>query len=240
MNFNNIVVFDFETGSKRSFFTQPTQLSAAIVNGRKLELIDGAIFNSYIKPIIDEEELKKTKLDKIEDEALKVTGITWDKLNSAPSIKVVWANFVEFMKQYNPDGKQWSAPLASGYNIHNFDMNIINRIAGGHTRFVKADKEPYGFGPFDEEYYQCTLFHPIHKIDLMNIVWNWTENNKDIRSISFDSVRKWVGMSLEGGHDAKTDVLQSVELLIRFMRLTRITSRKVKFKDSFNEAYTKN
>ena len=62
MNFRDIIVFDFETGSRNPLTTQPTQIAAIALHGRKLTIQPGGIFNSEIRPIIDDKKAIKLVL----------------------------------------------------------------------------------------------------------------------------------------------------------------------------------
>ena len=54
MNYRDIIVFDFETGSRNPRKTQPTQLAALALDGRSFKL--KGRFNSEMKPILDDEK----------------------------------------------------------------------------------------------------------------------------------------------------------------------------------------
>jgi DNA polymerase III epsilon subunit-like protein len=69
----------------------------------------------------------------------------------------------------------------------------------------------------------------------MNLVFYWFEN-LDIKSYSLDNVRDFLGIDKEGAHDAVKDVIDSANILIRFLRLHRNLSSKIKFKGSFTNA----
>ena len=43
MNYRDIIVFDFETGSRNPSKTQPTQIAAMAIHGRKLTVQPGNI-----------------------------------------------------------------------------------------------------------------------------------------------------------------------------------------------------
>lgn len=224
MNYNDIIVYDFETGGRNPYKTQPTQLAAVVVNGRRLTLTPNAEFNSLMKPLRDEEAIK-LGLDPVEDEALEKTHKTWELLEKAPAPKVVWKRFCDFVNTHNYKKDKWSAPIPAGFNNNGYDDIIINRLAG---------QEPWKFGPTDPDRgNECTLFHPIHNIDVMKMVWSWTENNPDIRSISMDSMRDYLGLSSDMGHDALTDVKQTAYILICYLKMQRTFSKKVKFKKAF-------
>ena len=66
----------------------------------------------------------------------------------------------------------------------------------------------------------------------MNVIFYWFEGNNELKSYSLDTVRDYFGISKEGGHDAMKDVKDTANILIRFMKLHRNTSSKVKFKGS--------
>ncbi len=121
------------------------------------------------------------------------------------------ALFEEHLKKYqtNRNGA-WGAPIPVGFNIKNFDRFIVDRMC-----------EKYG--NYDKEWGNQNIFHPIHSVDLMDDFFRITENIKinSSHSVSFDNIRDWLGMSKEGSHDGKNDVLDSAELAVRFMKMYR-------------------
>uniref|UniRef100_A0A6M3IMH1 Putative exonuclease n=1 Tax=viral metagenome TaxID=1070528 RepID=A0A6M3IMH1_9ZZZZ len=98
------------------------------------------------------------------------------------------------------------------------------------SRKIFSDNEPYGFGPWDK---QCTLFHPRDNVDVMRLLYLYTENLQEIRSLSLDSIRDWLGLSSENAHKADVDVRQTAEIFIRFLKFTRKHALNAKFKGSF-------
>ena len=56
MNYMDIIVFDFETGSRDPLKTQPIQIAAVAIHGRKLTVQPEGYFESLIKPLFDDEE----------------------------------------------------------------------------------------------------------------------------------------------------------------------------------------
>lgn len=215
LNRNTIIVYDFETGSRNASKTQPIQIAAIAIEPRNLEFIPNSEFESLIQPVFDKAEQEKLGLDDIEQGALDVNGKTIEMLKTAPSLKVVWGNFVKYCENYNVSGKKWDAPILSGFNNRGFDDIILNRIA-------------QQYGPFDKEYQKCPLFHPMYNLDLAQILFPWFESNYDIgHSLSMDSYRKFFGMSTENAHDALQDVKDQGSILIRLMKLTRSMSKRV-------------
>jgi hypothetical protein len=227
------LVYDWETGSKNKFKTQPTQLAALAIDGRSLSIIEGSIFDSEIKPILDDEEAIRQGLDPIEDEALDITHKTREGLAKAPELKEVWNSFCDYTARYKTAKNNWGNPVRAGYNICNFDNAITDRLC-------------QQFGQWDNVWQAQTLFHPIHNIDVMHDIWRITENIRinSTNSISMDSIRDWLGMSKENAHDAKADIYDTAEIMIRFIKLYRgITNGSIscakcdtKFKVKFEKA----
>lgn len=252
MNRQDIVFFDFETTSINPHTCQPTELAAVCIDGRRLTIREDSIFSSLIKPEFDEEKCSQLNLDPFTDEVSRKTGITSDMLKDAPTLEVVWSQFHTYHKKYNPSGSKWSAPIKAGFNITNYDNHIVNRICGGHFRHTKRQMEflgktkafqdiklprviePYGFGPWDENRMEETLFAPRDCIDLMSILWMWTENLPEVTSLSMDATRDWLGISKEGAHRAAKDVIDGAKVLIKFLQLTRKISGKTKFKGAMS------
>ena len=101
MNYRDIIVFDFETGSRNPHKTQPTQIAAIALHGRKLTLQPGGMFNSEIRPILDDKKAIEAGFDPIEDEALEITGKNRKDLAKAPLPKTVWNKFEDFCNKFN-------------------------------------------------------------------------------------------------------------------------------------------
>ena len=220
MNYKDIIVFDFETGSRNPHKTQPVQIAAVAIHGRKLTIQPGGYFESLIRPELDDEKAIEMGVDPIEDEALAVNGKTREELAKAPSAKTVWKKFANFVNKYNSKKTPYFAPIPAGYNIIGFDLPIVQRLCEQH-------------GPVDKKTGKQTLFNKIHKIDMLDTVWMWMENNPDIKSLSMDSMRDLLGMSKENAHDAMQDVKDTANLMIAFMKLHRRIAPKVKFEKAF-------
>jgi hypothetical protein len=219
MNKNNICFFDFETGSLNPYKTQPTMLAAVIIDGRSLELKPDSLIRSYIQPVFGKEECEKLGLDEIQNEALKKTNISRESLINAPTIKTVWKMFTQYLKQYSIGKGKWDKPVRAGFNIHNFDDPIINRLCNQ-------------FGQKNEKGEQ-NIFHPAYSVDLMELMWIWTEDLVEVTSNSMDFYRNWMNIPKEGAHRADVDVVQGAELLSRVLQVHRKCIKKVRFAGSF-------
>lgn len=141
-------------------------------------------------------------------------------LEVAPDLKIVWSNFTAFVNRYNPKKDKWNAPIQAGFNIENYDTEIVRRCCQLH-------------GPYDKEYMAQSLFHPFNTFDIMKDVFRFTENRQDMRSISMDSVREWMGLSKDGAHDAMIDVSHGTLIMIKYIQLYRHFSPKIKFENCF-------
>lgn len=214
----DIIVFDFETGSRNPYRTQPTQLAALALDGRNLKL--KGTFNSEIRPILDDQKAIELGLDPLEDEALIKTRKTREALANAPLLKTVWKKFTSFVEQYNWQGTSFFSPIPAGFNIINFDMVIINRLC-------------QEYGPFDEKRNTQKLFHQIYKIDLFDNLFMWTEGDPNIKSISMDAMRERMGLSKDNAHDALQDVKDTANILIKFMKTHRTVYRNLNIEKAF-------
>ena len=225
LNIRDIVVFDFETGSRNPHKTQATQIAAVVIHGKSLKIKSDRTFNSEIRPILDDDKAIELGLDPVEDEALEITRKTRKALAKAATPKFVWRKFAKFVAMHNWKGTPWFNPIAAGYNINNFDLPIVQRMCNE-------------YGPVEKKTGRQNVFHPIYKIDLMDTVWMWMENNPDVRSISMDSMRDLMNINKDNAHDALQDCLDTANILVKFMKLHRSLSPKVKFEKAFaNEDY---
>jgi DNA polymerase III epsilon subunit-like protein len=253
MNYQDIIVYDFETTGKNPHRCQPIQLGAVAIHGRKLEIHEESGFKSFIQPIWDEKECERLGLDPFNEEVTDVTGITKEDLEGAPSMKVVWTQFQQYVAKYNYRQGRWGAPIKAGQNIHRYDNIIIDRITGGHLRnarnqldilseggIIKEEAakevhklEPYGFGPWENDRQEEGLFFPAGDLDLRDVLWFWFENVPEVKSLSMDAMREYFGMETKGSHQADKDAEDVAKLLIKFLKLHRHYGPKIKFKGAF-------
>jgi DNA polymerase III epsilon subunit-like protein len=226
MNYNKICVFDFETDGSDPRICSPVQIAAIILDPISLEIIDGSEFNINFKP----EVLEKNKNYKYETDILdfhsKVKGCSQDEILSTwhkyPEQEQSWKMFVNYLDKYHcrsSKKSQFSAPIAAGYNINRFDLHIIERLS---QKYGNVNKEK-----------RTDLFYPRDVIDGMNLIFYWFENNNDLKSYTLDNLRDYFGINKQGAHDALKDVKDTAEIIIRFLKLHRKLSQKIKFKQAF-------
>tara|TARA_R100000278_G_scaffold29947_1_gene27584 strand:- start:29780 stop:30490 length:711 start_codon:yes stop_codon:yes gene_type:complete len=235
MTNNKICVFDFETDGSDPTECSPVQLSSVIVDPIKLEIVKDSEFNIYLKP----EKLCKAKAVSINNHPYmdsdilewhgKVKGVDKAEILESwltyPDAKHSWKQFMEYLESYHlfrSGGKKtkFSAPIASGYNIISFDMKIVDRFAKKYGGYDKKEKGN-------------SIFHPRDKIDIMSLVYIWFRYIPEIKSISLDNIRNYLGIDATNAHDAVKDVTDCAEILIRFLKLHKNFVSKIKFKDSF-------
>ena len=228
MNKNKICVFDFETDGSNPNECSPVQIAAVIIDPIKLEIIPGSEFNANFKPEVLENDDSYNYTTDILDFHAKVKGCSKDKVLAEwykyPKQSHSWKTFIDYLDKFHTrtsKKNQFSAPIASGYNIYRFDLKIIERLS---KKYGNTNKEG-----------EPNIFYPRDVLDLMNLVYYWFENNSEVKSLSMDNMREYLGISKDGAHDAIKDVKDTAEILIRFMKLHRNMAEKIKFKNSFNK-----
>lgn len=226
-NIQKICVFDMETDGSNPEICSPVQIAAVIIDPYRLEIVKNSEFNISLKPsaIEDNPEYAYADSDVLDFHA-KVQAKSKDDILEAwrgyPKQDIGWKNFVSYLQMYHTrsDRKScFTAPIAAGYNINRFDMKIIERLS---LKYKNLNKE----GKTD-------LFYPRDLIDVMHLVFYWFEGNSELKNYTLDNLRNYFGLNKENAHDALKDVKDTAQLLIRFLKLHRSLSQKIKFKDAF-------
>jgi DNA polymerase III epsilon subunit-like protein len=223
MSNNNILVLDFETvgyAPKESMnpnVCDPVQIAVVPIDGKTMQVKYDKSFSSMIKPsksvdLIDKETLQwhSEKLKKSPEELKKA----W---NEAPVLSVVWNSLLSYIDTHRTSKTSWGLPILAGHNIRRFDCIILERI----------QRE---LGPKDK-----AIFHEREFIDTMNYLWFWLEDDTRVKSYSLDNLRKFFGMSEDGGHEALQDCKDCAAIFARFMRHQRNQAKKVNFANQFKD-----
>lgn len=224
------IAIDTETGSKYAHTTQLCSIGAVAIDMQKLEIIPNTEFYSLVKP---EDE------SKLEPEALAVNKLKVEDLRLAPSEKTVWSNFIDYVKRYKSSNNHWGNPKFIGYNHINFDLIIFDRLC---SKYGNTDKEGIQ-----------NLYHRRDKIDMINDIYRWLGFTDKLQSISFDTVREYMGMKTDPkvieimrnkfnytdseklAHNAFSDAYDAGKLYIRFFKLYKELSTRIPFENAFND-----
>ena len=227
MNYNKICVFDFETDGINPGECSPVQLAAIMIDPINLEIIANSEFSCNFKPEVMEKDPEYEYKTDILDFHAKVKGCSKEDVYAEwkgyPKQKVAWNMFVDYLDKYHTrttKKSQFSAPIAAGYNIYRFDLPIISRLSKKHKNVNKEGN--------------TNLFYPRDVVDMINLVFYWFNHNNELKSYKLDTLREYFGISKDGAHDAIKDVKDTADILIRFMKLHRNLSEKIKFKGSFS------
>ena len=226
MNRNKICVFDFETDGSDPLVCSPVQIAAIVIDPIHLEIVSGSELNINFKPEVLENNPNYNYETDILDFHAKVKSCGKDEIlkswHQYPKQEQSWKIFVEYLDKYHArtsKKNQFSAPIAAGYNINRFDLYIIERLSHKYGNLNKENR--------------TNLFYPRDVIDGINLIFYWFEDNNDLKSYSLDTIRDYFGISKEGAHDAMKDVHDTAEIIIRFLKLHRKLSKKIRFKQSF-------
>lgn len=226
INYNKICVFDFETDGSDPRVCSPVQIAAVMIDPLQLEVIEGSEFNMNFKPeVLEQSDDYKYETDILEFHSKVKSCSQEDILNlwkKYPKQEHSWKLFVNYLDKYHTRSSkksQFTAPIAAGYNIYRFDLPIVNRLS---VKYGNVNKEN-----------NSSIFYPRDVVDAMNLMFYWFEQNNDIKSYTLDTVRDYFGIPKEGAHDALKDVKDTADIIIRFMKLHRNLSKKIKFKGSF-------
>ena len=215
MNYENFVIFDLETSGVDTNTAQVVQIGAICVDARRLEIIEGSEFDVLIKPLYGE-ECAKAGLQELTDGAINIHKKGHALLaEKGVSLETGISNFVSYVNTHNYGKTKWKSPIPCGYNSNNYDIPILKRD------LVRTN--------------QAYPFHPSISVDVMQLLFLFFENDKNVTRLSADSlIRKHMGWKDKGeSHDALGDVIMTAEVLIKSMRLIRKAVGTVKFENCF-------
>ena len=219
INNHYVVCFDFEATHYDPNIAEPVELAACIIHPRRLEVVEGSIFHSYIRP----PDIDAVSQDNIAFHA-KAAKCTNEEIiqrfRDSPTQKDVWDKFAIYLERYHTPTKRksfFSAPIRAGQNIINYDNVIWQRLCERYGYVNDENRQNIAFGR--------------DNIDLLNICFLWFENDSDgPTSYSADNLRSFFKMKDDKSHTAHQDVLDCANWLIRFMKLHRTCAEHVNFK----------
>jgi DNA polymerase III epsilon subunit-like protein len=227
-NIQKICVFDLETDGANPLICSPVQIAAVMVDPKKLEIIPDSEFNISLKPekLEIDSEYDYSDSDVLDFHA-KVRGCTSKEILESwkgfQKQEQGWKMFISYLDLYHirkNKKSMFTAPIAAGYNINRFDLKITDRLSAQ-------------YGNIDKKENKSNIFYPRDMLDLMHMIFYWFEGNSELKNYTLDHLREYFGIDKTGAHDALKDVKDTAEIMIRFLRLHRNLSAKIKFRDSF-------
>lgn len=197
---NNLCVVDFETTGVDPNTCYPVEIAAKIYNERSLEPIPEAEFNQLCRPPKTHTwDVMKTQ---------EITGIKPEEVENASPINVIYPKFVDWLLKYNAEGNLWTALVFCGQNVSLYDMIIHNRMMDEFCPKISKEKV------FRNRY-----------VDLMDIMYLWGSNSKELKGYSLSELRRFMGLPLDKQHRALVDVSHTGLIITRFLKLHRELSK---------------
>jgi DNA polymerase III epsilon subunit-like protein len=214
--------FDFETGGKDTSKCEIIQIGACIIDRNSLAIKDK--FQTLMKP---------EDFDALEDEALRVNGITKEQLKDAPEASVMFPTWAAWIQKFNINKQKSSfgAPIPVTWGGDRFDLPIMDRYC-----------QKYGY--WDNKWGNGTLLNPVFTFDVMKHIWFWTRCNADVKNVKLTGILEYMGVNPEeierGAHDAMWDVEWTAKIAVRLLKvgihLTGLNDdgkRRLEMKDCF-------
>jgi len=207
-----VIVFDFETDSKDAQTTNPVELAAVPIDLRNLEIEKENAFDIVIRP----DDIESPDYYEVHEDTINWHGRQRNK-DPKDIVKMwkgglkeidAWSEFLAYCKDYTKGTRYDAFPIAGGQNIRGFDIPIAQRLSvkyGTRYPFVKRDV-----------------------FDLMDLSTYWfLFSKKPPKNHKLETLCEYFDMSTKGSHEAITDVLNSAELLTRFIKLFKRLTPKV-------------
>lgn len=222
MNYRKIVVFDFETDGKDPETANPVELAAIVLDPRKLTQLRNAEFHAHIKPYgiddVDEDDkptyFTEARMDTIQWHAKMKGCSTTDIIESwrkGQSEEHAWKDFANFVNEFNRKKTYWTAPIAAGANIIDYDLVIASRL-----------NKRYGINDF---------FWKRDRLDVLQFCFPWFESMSDgPQNYKMDTLREYLQIENNGNaHEALPDVKDSAQVIVKFLNLHRKIAKKVQW-----------
>jgi DNA polymerase III epsilon subunit-like protein len=201
MDNRHFVCFDFETGGKDPSKCEIIQVGACVIDRNSLKIKDK--FETLMKP---------EDFDALEDEALRVNGLTREQLADAPEASVMFPTWAAWIQKHNinKNKNSFGAPIPVYWGGDGFDMPIMNRYC-----------EKYGY--WDKKWNNQSLLNPIFTFDVMKHMWFWTRTMSDVKNVKLVTILEWMGVSKEeiakGAHDGMWDATWTAKIAQRLLKV---------------------
>ena len=171
---NNYLWIDTETTGLKSYKNDIIQIACVpVIDGK-----EQSPFNEFCQPI---------DYSTIQEEAIRVHGITIEKMKTFQSPTILLDKFINYIKSFN------TKFIISGYNV-NFDKDFI--VAW----FSKLNKSHLYQDLFDNNVYDVYRRAKVLKKQL------------NLKTIKLENLTKHFGVSLDCAHDALYDIRATIEI----------------------------
>lgn len=231
-NSNHICVYDFETGGTKvqkvgdNPVAEPLQIGALMLHPHTLRVVD--TFEAIIKPL---------RPELVEEDALKVNNLTMEQVMEGVHPKIIWKDFVSWVKQYQTKDTPFNYPIPAGYNIDTFDKYIVDNLC--------EDYGPTSVDKFNGVKQQA-VFHRLYKFDLMMEIWQLMENTMCLadysesgrHDIKLTTLARYFDINFSDAHTALGDVYVTAAIIVRILKLKRsLIGNGFNGKTKFNKAF---
>lgn len=199
----NYIVYDLETGGFNSEKEAITEIALIAINGRTLK--EQGRYTTFIKPYGN---LGYSQ------QALDVTGITMDMINSGKDAKVVAKEVADFIKAQGTGLNK--KPILCGHNIKKFDNPFLSKLLG---------------------LYKKDLWKLINA-EIMDTMW-WSRmrtpfDSDDFGKHSLPDACSRDGVEVIDAHRAMNDTAANAALVIKYLQHLRGTGTSVEKVEKHN------
>lgn len=218
---NSLVFLDFETGGTDATKHAVTEVAAVAIKLDTLEKID--LVSEFVKPYGEYA---------YDDQALKVTGITFNDIEGGLPIKEVVNKLIDLFKRADLyPGKGALRPILLAHNS-SFDKKFLVQMFHHCNKMVDLEKYTYGekdfFGNYSPEF--------LDTISICKLIFGADE---DMVKYNLQSCITKAGIELTDAHRAINDTLAMKDMVCSFIRKMRADqtqegqSIKTKFREHF-------
>ncbi len=206
------MVFDYETDGKSPETANITEISAVPIDLRNLNIISDEIFDIIVCPDgIDNKDYLEVHESTINWHASQ-RGVQpqdiIDVWKGGVKEKDAWLSFCSYIGEYATSKKWDSLPMPGGQNIRGYDLPISERYASKYKKRLPFNKRDV--------------------LDLMDITRLWFMFDAEApKSLSMDTLRAFFGLSSSGAHTARQDVLDTANIMVKFLKLHESISPKI-------------
>lgn len=197
---NSIICLDFETGGLNPAKNPATQVAYQAFD---LDTYKPTLeFSTYIQPYDDL---------KLEDEAMKYTGITYQQLASGIDSKAVVKKMCDDFSEANTANTHTKKPILLGHNI-GFDIGFLCYLFNKHKvdlgKYLNCNKNYLGI--------EIPTF-----IDTLSMAKQKWANDIKMTKFNLTACCQKAGVEITDAHSALNDVKATKELFFYFTNILR-------------------